>query len=111
MADYGQRTRLVFLLVYTVILFLTSRYALGSWLPPASEEGICFTKPADSISYAVAALSSVLPASVSSTIMDDRLAQILWFATVVYLLGIAVSGILSISLKDSRNSVCRRCKR
>ena len=126
MADYGQRTRLVFLLVYTVILFLTSRYALGSWLPPASEEGIWFysglvslllgnlittpffTKPADSISYAVAALSSVLPASVSSTIMDDRLAQILWFATVVYLLGIAVSGILSISLKDSRNSVCRR---
>lgn len=126
MADYGQRTRLVFLLVYTVILFLTSRYALGSWLPPASEEGIWFysglvslllgnlittpffTKPADSTSYAVAALSSVLPASVSSTIMDDRLAQILWFATVVYLLGIAVSGILSISLKDSRNSVCRR---
>ena len=70
MATLGQRWRLVFLLVYIIILSLTSHYALGSWLPPASEKGIWFhsglasfllgnllvtpffTKPVDSISYA-----------------------------------------------------------
>ena len=78
MKTASQRTRLVILVIYITALFLTSKLALGSWIPPTNERGLWFysglialllgnllvspffNKPIDSISYAVASLVALL---------------------------------------------------
>jgi len=115
----GQRGRLIILLLYLVGLLVASWAALGSWIPPTSERGIWFyaalaalllgsllvtpffTKPADAISYAVAAtvaLLAVNPWASATSIGFDRFT---WSAALLYVLVVLAAAVLAIALKDS----------
>src|SRR3989304_421251 len=92
-SSISQRGRLTILIVYLAGLFIASWGALGTWIPPTTERGIWFyaafaalllgsllvtpffTKPADAISYAVAAavaLLAVNPWASATSIGFDR---------------------------------------
>jgi hypothetical protein len=78
----SQLTRLVILIAYLALLFLASKLAFKSWLPPTSEKGLWFysglaalllgnllvtpffTKPVDAIANAVAAFVALLAVNI-----------------------------------------------
>jgi hypothetical protein len=125
----GQRGRSIILIVYLVGLFIASWAALGSWIPPTSERGLWFysalaalllgsllvtpffTKPADAISYAVAAAVALLvvnPWVSETSIGFDRLT---WSAATIYVLIVLVAAILAIALKDSSAPTAQKAAR
>jgi hypothetical protein len=108
------------LVIYVGLLLGASQLALGSWLPPTSEKGVWFysglaalllgnllvtpffTKPVDSISYAVAALIALL--AVNTWVPDKYLGfdRFTWLIVCIYLVTILISGVLAIALNASR---------
>lgn len=114
-----QTTRLWILILYVIGLFVASRYALGTWLPPASEKGLWFysglaaillgslllspfyTKPADAISNAVAAMVALLAINIWSPEKYEPFERTLWFVITVYAALVALAGTIAIAFKDS----------
>lgn len=129
MRSASQRTRLVILGVYILILFGASNLALGSWFPPTSEKGLWFysglaaillgnllvtpffTKPADAISYSVAALVALLAVNVWSSQDRTGFDRFLWSAATFYIVLVLFSSIVSIVLKNSANELHQRFSR
>jgi hypothetical protein len=125
----SQPTRLLILLVYLLVLFVTCKLAFGFWFPPTSEKGLWFysglaaillgnllvtpffTKPVDAISYAVAALITLLAVNVWVLRQYTSFDRFLWSAAIAYAAMIVISGILSITLKsgiaDARQKASR----
>lgn len=124
-----QRGRLIILIVYLVGLFVASWAASGNWIPPTSERGIWFysalaalllgnllvtpffTKPADAISYAVAAavaLLAVNPWASATSIGFDRFT---WSAALLYVLVVLAAAVLAIALKDSARPPVQKAAR
>jgi hypothetical protein len=120
MADkLSQRARLLVLGAYVVLLFAASKIALASWLPPTSEKGIWFysglaaillgnllvtpffTKPADAISYAVAALVALLATSIWSSAQYTGFDMAVWLVAVVYVAAVLAAGMISIATRNS----------
>lgn len=115
----GQRGRLSILIVYLVGLFIASWAATGSWVPPTSERGIWFysalaalllgnllitpffTKPADAISYAVAAAVALLTVNPWTTPTALGFDRFTWSAALLYVFGVLGVAIVAIVLKDS----------
>lgn len=125
----GQRGRLIILIVYLVGLFVASWAASGNWIPPTSGRGIWFysalaalllgsllvtpffTKPADAISYAVAAavaLLAVNPWASATSIGFDRFT---WSAALLYVLVVLAAAVLAIALKDSARPLVQKAAR
>jgi uncharacterized protein DUF87 len=122
----GQRGRLIILIVYLIGLFTASRIALGSWIPPTSERGIWFyaalaalllgsllvtpffTKPADAISYAVAAIVALLATNVWASSAATGFDRFVGSVAILYVLVVLVAAILAISLKDSQRPVVQK---
>jgi len=118
MSFFRQRTRLAVLTIYVFLLFWASKIALGAWFPPTSEKGLwfysglaalllgnllitpLFTKPADSISYAVAAIIGLLAVNQSALVISSFV-SFLWGFTLAYLGIITLSAILNIVFKDT----------
>ena len=115
----GQRARLVILALYVAGLLITSRLALGAWLPSTTEKGVWFysalaalllgnllvtpffTKPADAISYSVAAMIALLAVNVWGRTEPTDFDRFLWSTTFAYVVVVLVTGVFSIALKDS----------
>ncbi len=126
MKSLGQRARLIVLISYIALLFCASRIALGSWLPPTSEKGLWFysglatlllgnllvspfyTKPADAISYAVAAIVGLLAITIPAQGHHTGFDRFLWLVTTFYIVLVLMAGILSIALKDSLRPVSQK---
>ena len=128
-SSIGQRGRLIILIVYLVGLFVASWAASGNWIPPTSERGIWFysalaalllgsllvtpffTKPADAISYAVAAsvaLLAVNPWASATSIDFDRFT---WSAALLYVLVVLAVAVFAIALKDSARPLVQKAAR
>ena len=125
----GQRTRLILLVVYLGGLLLASWLALGTWLPPTSEKGLWFysalaalllgnllvspffTKPVDTISYAVAALIALLAVTVWGQPNYTGFDRFLWVASLIYAVIVLVAGITAIVTKDATSAVSRNLGR
>jgi len=127
----GQRARLAILVLYVGGLLVASKVALGAWLPPTTERGVWFysalaalllgnllvtpffTKPADAISYSVAAALALLAANIWGTAYRNGFDRFLWSAAFVYVATVLVAGVLSIALKDAavtpRQRFARSC--
>ncbi len=129
MRSLGQRTRLVILLLYVVLLFSASKLALGFWIPPTTEKGLWFysglaalllgnllitpfyTKPADAISYAVAAVVALLAVNVWPPRQNTGFDRFLWSITTFYVVLVLMSSIFSIAFKDSRSGFVQKISR
>ena len=125
----GQRSRLIILIVYLVGLFIASWAALGSWIPPTSERGIWFyaalaalllgnllvtpffTKPADAISYAVAAAVALLSVNPWDSGAMSGFDRFTWSAALLYVLLVLAAAVLSIALKDSSRPFVQKAAR
>lgn len=119
MTSLSQRARLVILLLYIAALFIASKAALGTWLPPVNEKGLWFysglaaillgnllvtpffTKPADAISNAVAAIIALLAVNVWSVQQYSGFDRSLWLTITLYSVLVLLAGIFSIAFKDS----------
>ena len=125
----GQTGRLFILIAYVVGLLGMVRVVHGQWLPPTTEQGLWFysalaalllgsllvtpfyTKPADAMSYGVAALIPLLavdPPSSQTTIAFDRLA---WHASIGYTVFVVSIAAVGIATKDSSWSRVRHTSR
>jgi len=122
----GQRARLLILGLYLALLFLASRIALGTWLPPTTEKGLWFysglaalllgnllvtpfyTKPADAISYAVAGIVGLLAVNAWHSPQQTRFDVFLWSASLVYVVLVLVAGTLSIAFRDSSHRLLQK---
>jgi len=122
MSATSQRRRLLILALYLVGLLGACRLAFAVWTPPASERGIWFysalaalllgsllvtpffTKPADAISYGVAALVTLLAANVWGSASSTGFDRFTWSAATLYVSVVLVAGLLAIALKDSRRN-------
>jgi len=116
----SQPVRLFMLVIYVGLLLGASRLALGSWLPPTTEKGVWFysglaalllgnllvspffTKPVDSISYAVAAIVALLAVNTWTSEKYVGFDQFAWILTFIYLVVILISGVLSITFNGSK---------
>lgn len=114
-----QTTRLWILILYVMGLFVASKYSLGTWLPPANEKGLWFysglaaillgsllvspfyTKPADAISNAVAAMVALLAINIWSPERYEPFERALWSAITIYAALVAFAGTFAIAFKDS----------
>lgn len=118
-SSIGQRGRLAILIVYLFGLFIASWSALGTWLPPTSERGLWFyaalaalllgsllvtpffTKPADAISYGVAAAVALLAVNAWGSATSSGFDRFVWSAAMLYVLIVMAAAILAIALKDT----------
>lgn len=121
-----QRTRLAILLLYVAGLLIASKLSLDTWLPPTTEKGVWFysalaalllgnllvtpffTKPADSISYAVACIVALLAVNVWSSNQVTGFDQFTWSIAFTYATLVLVSAIVSIGLQHSENPITQR---
>lgn len=128
-SQIGQRGRLIILILYLAGLFVASRIALGSWLPPTSEQGLWFyaafaalllgsllvtpffTKPVDAISYAVAAIVALLAVNSWGMPNASRFDRFTWSAATAYGSLVLAAAFVAISLKDSSRSFARKLAR
>lgn len=128
-SSIGQRGRLIILIIYLVGLSIASWAALGSWIPPTSERGIWFyaalaalllgnllvtpffTKPADAISYAVAATVALLSVNAWGSAATSGFDQFIWSAALLYVLVVLAAAILAISIKDSSRPFAQKSAR
>jgi hypothetical protein len=110
----SQPTRVSILAIYILILFLCSKIALGSWLPPTTDKGLWFysglaalllgnlivtpffTRPADAISYAVAAVVGLLAVNIWPQPQYTEFDRFLWLLVAAYLTFVLIAGFLSI---------------
>jgi len=124
-----QRWRLVILVLYVLALLAASFIAFGSVLPPTAEKGLWlysgigaailgnllvtpfFSKPADTVSYTVAALIGLLPFKPDSLGKEVRFDQTLWAATLLFLVFLLACSLISIALKDSVGTKTTRIAR
>lgn len=124
-----QRARLAILIFYVAGLLIASKLALGAWLPPTSEKGVWFysalaalllgnllvtpffTKPADAISYSVAATIALLAVNIWARTEPTGFDRFLWSTVFAYVVVVLITGVFSIALKDSANyhRVSRSC--
>ena len=119
MEPLGQRGRLVVLFVYVALLLVASKLALGGWLPPSSEKGLWFyaglaalllgnliitpffTRPADSISYAVSGLVAMLAANIVDDGTRQGFERILWLVVTTYITLVLTISIFAIVFRAS----------
>lgn len=129
MATLSQRTRLIILGLYVIMLLCASKFALGSWLPPTTEKGLWFysglatlllgnllvtpfyTKPADTIAYAVAALVALLAVNLWSQTQYTGFDRFLWSVASVYVSLVFLAGIVSIALRDLQDTLSQKISR
>lgn len=122
----GQRARLVILIIYVAGLLLLSKIALGTWLPPLAEKGVWFysalaalllgnllitpyfTKPADAVSNAVAAVIALLAVNVWVSSRFAGIDRFLWSLSLIYAVAVLVLAVFSIVCKDSPNTLCQQ---
>jgi hypothetical protein len=122
-----QPERLFILCIYIAFMMLASKFALGSWLPPTSQKGLWFyaglgslllgnllispfySKPADTISYAVAGLLSLL--AVWPLRLGTEFDRALWIIVTACILLVLGAGIISITFKDATNSTLLKLSR
>lgn len=125
----SQPTRLAILATYVLVLVVASRVALGAWMPPTSERGLWFysglaalllgnllvtpfyVKPADAISYAVAALVGLLATNPWWSPQPGRLSLALWSGAAAYILFILIAAVFCIALKNSATIIAQRLSR
>lgn len=128
-SSIGQRGRLIILIVYLVGLFVASWAASGNWIPPTSERGIWFysalaalllgsllvtpffTKPADAISYAVAAAVAMLAVNPWASATSLGFDRFTWSAALLYVLVVLAAAVLAIALKDSARPLVQKAAR
>lgn len=128
MKKINQVTRLYILIVYVILLFLISYLVFGTPIPPSSEQGLWFyaclasillgdllvspyfTKPADAISNAVAALIALLSVN-AFTLNLPSFNNFLWVIAVIYSALIILCSVISIVLKDSDHPSLTRVSR
>jgi hypothetical protein len=121
-----QRTRLLILILYVVGLLITSRLALGAWLPPRSEKGVWFysalaalllgnllvtpyfRKPTNSISYSVAAAIALLAVNPWGRTNYIGFDCFLWSSAMGYTGVVFLAGIFTIALKDSQRVIWQK---
>jgi hypothetical protein len=125
----GQRTRLLILTVYLVGLFVATRIAFDDWIPPASSDGLWFytafaslllgnlivtpffTKPADAVSYAAAAMVALLFTNPWAAEPSDGINQIIWSAVTLYVGGVMIISLVAISFGDSSRDFTQKLNR
>lgn len=128
-SSIGQRGRLIILIVYLAGLFVASWAASGNWIPPTSERGIWFysalaalllgsllvtpffTKPADAISYAVAATIALLAVNPWASTTSNDFDRFTWSAALLYVLIVLAAAVLAITLKDSARPPLQKAAR
>jgi len=121
-----QRERLLILIIYLFVLALVSKIALGAWLPPASDKGLWFyagiasvllgnlivtpyfTKPADALSYSVAAIIPMLGINALQHSGFSDFDVTIWVITIAFLLIVILSSIVSIVSKDAQQIFFQR---
>jgi uncharacterized protein len=121
MKGITQGTRLIILILYILILLLISNYLFQKPIPPSSEQGLWFysclasiilgdllvspffTKPADAISNAVAAIIALLSVN-AFTINLSNFNKFLWTVAVTFSVLVILTSMLSIVLKDSNRT-------
>jgi len=119
MKSLSQRSRLLILIIYIGALFLSSRIATGSWMPPTSHKGLWFysglaalllgnllvtpfyTKPVDAIAYTVSAVIGLLAVNPWSLDEYTSFDRIFWLSVIIYIASILLASIIAIVLKDS----------
>lgn len=125
----SQRDRLVILVLYLVGLVVASKLAIDSWVPPLNEHGIWFysalaalllgnllvtpffTKPADAISYGVAALVTMLAANVWGSAATTGFEKFTWSVAIAYVTLVLIAALLAIAIKDSTRPFWQRVDR
>ena len=128
-SSISQRGRRIILILYLAGLLAASRAAMGTWAPHTSERGIWFyaalaalllgsllvtpffTKPADAISYAVAALVTLLAANVWGKTGTDGFDRFVWSVSMSYVVLVLAAALVAISLKDSVSVVAQKTAR
>ncbi len=112
-----QSTRLIFLCLYILLLFAINKLVFGSWLPESGEKGLWFytaaasillgnflvtpffTKPVDTLSYAVMAVMGIyLVNSLNTWLPIDIL---VFWVTLSLIFFILFSALVAIATKDS----------
>lgn len=111
-----QKPRLLFLVLYISGLFVTSRVALGAWLPPTGTDGLWFysgvaalllgnlivtpfyVKPADALSYAVAALIALYATQPVGTASSPE-AWALWVIAFGYMVAVVTTAVIAMALR------------
>ncbi len=122
----SQPKRLIILVIYIFGLLVASKIALGSWMPPTSERGLWFysalaalllgnlivspffTKPADAIAFAVAAMIALLSTGAWADSGLDGFDRFLCGIALVYEITILISSILSIVTKSLKSTFWHR---
>lgn len=107
------------LILYLTGLLFTSWVALGTWIPPTSGRGIWFysalaalllgsllispffTKPADAIAYAVAALIALLSVNTWARAESSGFDHFTWSAAMLYVVAVLIAAVAAIAGKDS----------
>jgi uncharacterized protein DUF87 len=128
-SSISQRGRLIILILYLIGLSIASWAALGTWVPPTSERGLWFyaalaalllgsllvtpffTKPADAISYAVAATVALLSVSAWGSAAASGFDRFIWSATLLYVLVVLAAALVAISAKDSSSLFAQKAAR
>ena len=70
-----------------------------------------FTKPADAISYAVAALVALLAVNAWGSVASSGFDRFTWSATLLYVLVVLAAAVVAISLKDSASPFAQKAAR
>lgn len=125
----GQRGRLVILVLYLGGLVLASFAALGTLLPPTNQRGLWFyaalaalllgnllvtpffTKPADAISYGVAAIVALLSVNPWGPVTISGFDRFTWSIALGYVVGVLVAAVVAIAAKDSQRPTMQRIAR
>lgn len=112
-----QSTRLIFLALYIILLFVVNKFAFGTWAPESAEKGLWFytaaasillgnflvtpffTKPVDALSYSVMAGMGVY--LVNSTENWNSTDLIVFWVTTSFIFIVLLSALLAIATKDS----------
>jgi len=112
-----QSTRLIFLFIYVLLLFVINKFAFGSWLPESGDKGLWFytaaasillgnflvtpffTKPVDALSYSVMAGMGVYLVNSQST--WGNIDVFVFWTTVVFIFIVLISALIAIATKDS----------
>ncbi|MHB1414939.1 MAG: ATP-binding protein [Chloroflexota bacterium] len=112
----SQKPRLLLLILYIIGLFATSRIAFGTWVPPPGPEGLWFysgvaalllgnlivtpfyVKPADALSYAVAALIA-LYATQPAAGQESAEGLALWALAMAYMVVVVTTSVAAMALR------------
>lgn len=119
-----QSTRLIFLCLYILLLFAINKLAFGFWLPESGDKGLWFytaaasillgnflvtpffTKPVDTLSYAVMAGMGVY--LVNSTNNWATIDILVFWVTVSFIFFVLFSALIAIATKDSDSDLWKK---